>query len=87
MLKRNTKNMDQLPGYAQRQPHQPGVEKSRKTKNVAATTAKAAKVVAKQLGATCVSKFEQDEMERENMLDATPHLIFTPAPGHIGVLC
>ena len=86
MSKHNTKNMDQLPGYAQRQPHQPGVEKSRKTKNVAATTAKAAKVVAKQLGATCVSKFEQDEMERENMLDATPHLIFTPAPGHIGVL-
>ena len=80
------KNAEQHPSYAQRQPHQPGVEKARKTQKAAATTTKAAKVVAKQLGATHVSKFEQDEMEREDMLDATPHLIFTPAPGHIGIL-
>ena len=64
-------------------PYQPGVEKARKTKKVAVA---AAKVVANQLGAACVSKFEQDEMEREDMLDATPHPIFTPAPGCIGVL-
>ena len=58
------------------------MEKARKTKKVAATTAK---VIAKQLGTTHVSKFEQDEMEREDKLDATPHLIFTPALSCIGV--
>ena len=43
-----------------------------------AKATKAEKQVVKLMGATCVSQFKMNEMEREDMLDVTP----CPAAGH-----
>ena len=40
--------------------------------------AAAAKAVAKRLGAEWLAKFKQDAIEKKDMLDVTPHPVFTP---------
>ena len=76
-----SKNATQHPGYVNKPPHKPTdpnmVTTKEKKENAAKT--KAAKAVTKKLGATWLTKHEQEAMERENMLDATPHPNFIPA--------
>ena len=75
------KNATQHPGFVQQKPHQP-VGPDAKSKKVDAAAAAAAKVAAKRLGAEQLAKFKQDAMEKEDMLDVTPHPIFTPTASH-----
>ena len=80
------KNATQHPGYVQRQPCQPAAPNMALTKAQKAEAARAAKVkkaAAKKLNATRLSEFEQDTMDREDVLNVTPHPNFTPAAGHI----
>ena len=67
------KNTNQHPGYIQRKLCQPAATDPviKKAYAELARATKAAKQVAKLEGATCVSKFEADKMEREDMLDVT----------------
>ena len=74
------KNATQHPGHVQRKPCQP-VGPDAKSKKVDAAAAKAAKAAARRLGAEWIAEFEQDAMEKEDILDVTPHPIFTPTAG------
>ena len=78
------KNASQHPGYAQRKPRQPAAPAGNKskTKKEEAAVAKAEKIATKRRGAACVAKFEQEAMEREDMLNATPRPIFTSTADH-----
>ena len=77
------KNATQHPGFVQQKPCQPvGPDAKSKKVDAAAAAAKAEKVAAKRLGAEWLAKFEQDAMEKEDMLDVTPHPIFTPTASH-----
>jgi hypothetical protein len=67
-------NATQHPGYIQRKPRQPADTKPKSKR----AEAKAEKAIAKKLGAARLAKFEQDAMEQENVLDATPRPNFTP---------
>ena len=68
------KNANQHPGYVQMKPHKSSAPADEpKVKKVAAKAAKLAKATAKEVSTACASKYEQDAMEREDMLDATPH--------------
>ena len=73
-MQTHVKNANQHPGYIQRKPHQPAATDPVMKKACAelAKVVKAAKQVAKLMSAAHVSKFEMDEMEREDMLDVTP---------------
>ena len=75
------KNATQHPGHVQRKPHQP-VGPDAMFKKADAAAAKAAKAAARRLGAERLVKFEQDAMEKEDMLDITPHPVFTPTASH-----
>ena len=80
------KNATQHPGYVQQQPCQPAAPNAALTKAQKAEAARAAKVkkaAAKKLNTTRLSKFEQDALDREDVLNVTPHPNFTPAVGHI----
>ena len=79
------KNATQHPGHVVKPPRKPANAnaKTTKDKKADAAKAKAAKAVAKKLGAAQCSQFEQEAMEREDMLDATPRPNFTPAAGRI----
>ena len=68
------RNATQHPGYIQRKPCQPANPKPKSKR----AEAKAEKAIAKKLGATRLAKFEQNAMEKENVLDATPRPNFTP---------
>ena len=74
------KNATQHPGHVQRKPRQP-VGPDAKSKKADAAAAKAAKAAARRLGAERLVKFEQDAMEKEDILDATPRPVFTPTAG------
>ena len=78
------KNASQHPGYAQRKPRQPAAPAGNKskTKKEEAAVAKAEKIATKRHGAACVAKFEQEAMEHEDTLNATPHPIFTSTADH-----
>ena len=78
------KNASQRPGYAQRKPRQPAAPAGNKskTKKEEAAVAKAEKIATKRHGAARVAKFEQEAMEREDMLNATPRPIFTSTADH-----
>ena len=78
------KNASQRPGYAQRKPRQPAAPAGNKskTKKEEAAVAKAEKIATKRRGAAHVAKFEQEAMEREDMLNATPRPIFTSTADH-----
>ena len=80
-MKTRAKNATQHPGYAQRKPRQPADSntaaiKARKAE--AATAARAAAAVAKKLNSARLSKFEQEAMDLEDILAATPRPNFTP---------
>ena len=72
------KNATQHPGHIQQKPCQPAGP-SAKSKKVDTAAVKA---TAKRLGAEWHTKFEQDAIEREDVLDTTPCPIFTPTAGH-----
>ena len=76
-----SKNATQHPGYVDKPPRKPTNPNTvtTKEKKENAAKAKAAKAVAKKLGTAQLAKHEQEAMEREDMLDATPHPNFTPA--------
>ena len=78
-----SKNATQYPGHVVKPPHVPANTdgKTTKDKKADAAKAKAAKAVTKKLGAAQCSKFKQETIEREDMLDATPHPNFTPTAG------
>ena len=80
-MKTRAKNATQHPGYAQRKPRQPADSntaaiKARKAE--AATAARAAAAVAKKVNSARLSKFEQEAMDLEDILAATPRPNFTP---------
>ena len=75
------KNATQHPGYVQQKPHQPANLKPKSKR----AEAKAKKAIAKEQGAARLMKFEQDIMEREDVLNATPHPNFTPTARHTKV--
>ena len=80
------KNATQHPGYAQRQPRQPadpnaGLTKAKKAE--AARAAKAKKAAVKKLNISAFSKFEQDAMEREDLLNVTPRPNFRQKAGRV----
>ena len=79
-----TKNASQHPGYAQRKPRQPAAPAGNKskTKKEEAAVVKAEKIATKRRGAARVAKFEQEAMECEDMLNASPHPIFTSTVDH-----
>ena len=67
------KNANQHPSYIQMKPHKLSAPADEpKVKKVAAKAAKLAKATAKEVSTACASKYEQDAMEREDMLNATP---------------
>ena len=84
-MRTRPKNATQNPGHIVKPPCKPANANAKTTKDKKADTvkAKAAKAVAKKLGVAQCSKFEQEAMEREDMLDATPCPNFTPATSHI----
>ena len=73
-MQTHAKNANQHPGYIQRKPRQPAATDPvmKKARAELAKVVNAAKQVAKLMGATGVSKFKMDEMEREDMLDVNP---------------
>ena len=76
-----SKNATQHPGYVDKPPRKPTNPDKvmTKEKKAIAAKAKATKAVSKKLGATRLAKYEQEAMEREDMLNATPRPNFTPA--------
>lgn len=76
-----TKNASQHPGYIQKKPRKPAVNKP-KTKKQTGDAAKAKKAAAKKLGAEHVLEFKKDTMEKEEMLDVTPRPVFSSTAGH-----
>ena len=74
-IQTHVKNANQHPGYIQRKPHQPAAIDPMTKKACTGFTkaAKDMKVVAKLMDAAHVSEFKKDKMEREDMLDVTPH--------------
>ena len=76
-----SKNATQHPGYVDKPPRKPTDPNkvTTKEKKAIAAKAKAAKAVSKKLGAARLAEYEQEAMEREDMLDATPRPNFTPA--------
>ena len=60
----------------------PNASLTKAQKAEAARAAKVKKAAAKRLNATRLSKFEQDTMDGEDILNVTPHPNFTPAAGH-----
>ena len=80
-MKTRAKNATQHPGYAQRKPHQPADSntvaiKARKAE--AATATRAVAAVAKKVNSARLFKFEQEAMDLEDILTATPRPNFTP---------
>ena len=76
-----SKNATQHPGYVDKPPRKPTDPNkvTTKEKKAIAAKAKAAKAVSKKLGAARLAEYEQEAMEREDMLDATSRPNFTPA--------
>ena len=83
-METRAKNASQRSGYAQRKPRQPAAPAGNKskTKKEEVAVVKAEKIATERHGAACVAKFEQEVMEREDMLNATPHPIFTSTADH-----
>ena len=80
-----SKNATQHLGYVDKPPSKPTDPNmvTTKEKKENAAKAKATKAVAKKLGTTQLTKHEQEAMEREDMLDATPHPNYMPATNHM----
>ena len=79
--KTRAKNATQHPGYTQQKPCQPAdsnMEAIKARKAEAATATRAAAAVAKKVNSTRLSKFEQEAMDLEDILVATPCPNFTP---------
>lgn len=76
-----TKNASQHPGYIQKKPCEPAIDKP-KTKKQTGDAVKAEEAAAKKLGAACVLEFKKDTMEKEEMLDVTPRPVFSSTAGH-----
>ena len=76
-----SKNATQHPGYVNKPPRKPTNPDKvmTKEKKAIAAKAKATKAVSKKLGTARLAKYEQEAMEREDMLNATPRPNFTPA--------
>ena len=74
------KNGNQHPSYVQTKPCKSSVPADEcKVKKAAAKFAKAS---TKEVSTACASKYEQDAMEREDMLNATPHPNFNSTTSH-----
>ena len=76
-----TKNASQHPGYIQKKPCKLAINKPQMKKKTG-DAVKAEKAAAKELGAACVLEFEKDTMKKEEMLDVTPHPVFSSTAGH-----
>ena len=77
------KNANQHPGYIQTKPHKSSAPADEpKVKKATAKAAKLEKATTKEVSTACASKYEQDAMEREDMLDAIPHPNFNPTTSH-----
>ena len=68
------KNANQHPSYVQMKLHKSLVPADKpKVKRAAAKAAKLAKATTKEISIACALKYEHNAMEREDMLNATPH--------------
>lgn len=79
-------NATQHPGHVvmpkPRQPASPSGKTAKVKKAEAAAAAKAAKAKAKELKSARISKFKEDAMDMEDLLEATPRPDITPTGGH-----
>lgn len=75
-----TKNASQHPGYIQKKPCEPAVDKP-KMKKQTGDAVKAEEAAAKKFGAARVLEFKKDTMAKEEMLDVTPHPVFSSTAG------
>ena len=77
------KNANQHPGYIQMKWHKLSVPADKpKVKKAAAKAMKLAKATAKEVSTMCALKYERNAMEREDMLNATPHPNFNSTTSH-----
>ena len=77
------KNPNQHSGYIQMKPHDTSAPVDKpKVKKAAAKAAKFAKATAKEVSTMCALKYDCDAMEREDMLDTTPHPNFNSTSNH-----